>query len=260
MALVATEVCTGKSIIFHQSNQAEYGIPTHPGREGRAVRFSAEHSLASASIPFLFPAVQIENVCYVDGALHHNTPLKPALRLGAEKALVISLNQDPAMGDYQARLSCRRNPYPGVLFLLGRLVHSISAATLDYDLRRVELFNELLRSGTRAYGADFVDNLNQATKKYRQTEYRFVRTCHIRPSINLNDLAVDAVRQAPKELRSAGSGGPAIQRVLASAPLVESELTSYVMFTPTFIGKLIELGWSDAQHHRDELVDFFEKD
>src|SRR3990172_5163208 len=42
---------------------------------------------ASAAIPFLFPAVRIDDRYYVDGGLRMNTPLSPALRLGADQIL-----------------------------------------------------------------------------------------------------------------------------------------------------------------------------
>jgi predicted acylesterase/phospholipase RssA len=53
-----------------------------------------EHIRASAAIPVLFPPVRIETPAeargwYVDGGTRLNTPIKPALDLGAERLLVI---------------------------------------------------------------------------------------------------------------------------------------------------------------------------
>ena len=50
---------------------------------------------ASAAIPFLFPAVRVGDRFYVDGGLRMNTPLSPALRLGADRVLVVATKQRP---------------------------------------------------------------------------------------------------------------------------------------------------------------------
>lgn len=39
---------------------------------------------------------------------------------------------------------------------------------------------------------------------------------------------------------------------------MESELLSFLMFTPTYIAALLEQGYKDAKAMHDELVEFFE--
>ena len=46
------------------------------------------HVLASAAIPLLFPAVKVAGEFYTDGGLRQNTPMSPAIRLGADKVLL----------------------------------------------------------------------------------------------------------------------------------------------------------------------------
>ena len=57
-----------------------------------AAEVGPRHVRASAAIPFLFPSVRIGDHYYVDGGLRMNTPLAPAVRLGANRVLVIGLS------------------------------------------------------------------------------------------------------------------------------------------------------------------------
>ena len=49
----------------------------------------AEHALASAAIPVLFPVVRIGKDYYADGGLSRNTPIRPATWLGADRVLTL---------------------------------------------------------------------------------------------------------------------------------------------------------------------------
>jgi NTE family protein len=51
------------------------------------------HLLASAAMPFIFPAVRIGAEFYGDGSMRQIAPLSPALHLGAERLLVISVGR-----------------------------------------------------------------------------------------------------------------------------------------------------------------------
>lgn len=258
IAVCATEVCTSKSVVFYQaSDNAVYQGGKDASKEERPVRMEVRHAMASAAIPFLFPAVQIQGVCHVDGALRQNAPVSPALRMGAERLLVVGLSQEPETKYRRARMGCRRTPYPGLLFLLGRTVKAVMDGTLDHELHRIEMFNRLIQGGLEAYGDSFLTTLNRSTREYRNTDYRPVRLMHIRPSRSLNELAIEALQEAPEELNMPGPPGRLVQTLMTSAPMVESELSSYLMFMPTYIEKLIELGTWDAKSHRKELIRFF---
>jgi len=261
IALCATEVCTGGSVIFYQvADGVGYKVGRDPSKEARRVRIGAEHAMASAAIPFLFPSVQVDGVCYTDGALRQNTPINPALRMGAQRILVISLTQDPGVASGMARLGCRMNPYPGALFLLGKTVHALLEQSLDYELNRIETYNRLILGGREVYGDDFIVNLNKIIGVYRNADYRPVRTAHIRPSRDLHALALQAIQDAPDELVLPGLTGRLVARILGSTAIAESNLLSYLMFTPTYIRTLLELGYDDAKAHRETLVRLFAED
>ncbi|MBW2453063.1 MAG: patatin-like phospholipase family protein [Deltaproteobacteria bacterium] len=258
LAVCATEACTGMAVVFYQTDATtSYKPGRDPNKRAEPVHLGLRHALASAAIPFLFPAVQIDGVCYTDGALRQNTPLNPAMRMGADRIVVVSLSQRPSVASRVARLGCRRNRFPGALFLLGKTVGILLTQTLDYELQRVDNYNRLIRGGTERYGPEFAAELNGILGQRRNASYRPIRTCHIRPSEDLNLLAMQALTEAPDEVRVPGLPGRVISRLLRSGVLVESGLLSMLMFTPTFVHKLLDLGYRDARAQQDDLVALF---
>ena len=98
LGVVATPAHSNRSVVFHQG-----GIPRHHDDPLRGIEYvatpklGAEHILASSAIPALFPAVRVTTPeqaagWYFDGGPRLNTPIKPALWLGAERVIVIALN------------------------------------------------------------------------------------------------------------------------------------------------------------------------
>src|SRR5687767_14895007 len=86
-----THIATGHTAVFIE--RADGTLPRW-GREStivaRAAELTAAHALASAAIPFLFPAVLLDGEYHCDGGLRQNVPLSPARRLGASAMVVIS--------------------------------------------------------------------------------------------------------------------------------------------------------------------------
>ena len=81
-----------------------------PFVRAQAVNMGPEHALASAAIPIMFPAIAIGERFFCDGGLRQNTPLSPALRLGADKVLVVGLRHKPSPDGGARGDACR---FPG---------------------------------------------------------------------------------------------------------------------------------------------------
>ena len=99
LTVSTTDVASGRTVIFLQ--RKEPGLPPwghDPTITVRAARISAEHALASAAVPLLFPAVRIDGDYYCDGGLRQNVPLSPARRLGADGLIVVNPRYIPAEG------------------------------------------------------------------------------------------------------------------------------------------------------------------
>lgn len=258
LTVCATEVCRGTSVFFYETAE---DAPLHPGadpaKSARRVRFNVDHAMASAAIPILFPAVQLDGFCYTDGGMRHNTPIHPAVRMGAQRIFVVSLFPSPYEYQRKARFGCRVNPKPGIPFLLGRVINALMQGAMDYDLYRIEAVNRLLALRGTEPGADAVECFEQGAPGREDEPYRPIETCLVRPSKDLNDLAREAMRDAPDEMKLPGLAGRAFHRVVRSQALMDSDLASYIMFTPTYLNRLIELGRKDAAAKRDDLVAFF---
>src|SRR5437667_139571 len=86
--LPATAAHTNRSAVVHE------GGPDPQGAERRGIdyvraRLIVDHVLASAAIPVAFPDVHVKQPpghtgWYFDGGIRLNTPIKPALKLGAD--------------------------------------------------------------------------------------------------------------------------------------------------------------------------------
>lgn len=128
---------------------------------------------------------------------------------------------------------------------------------MEYELNRIEMYNDLINMGTRLYGNGFVDALNRAVGDQRNAVFRPVKTALIQPSQNLDLLALQSIRQAPEEVVVSGIPGKVVRRVLNSPSFTESEWLSFLLFTPTYIRKLIDLGYQDAEADREKIVALF---
>ena len=90
LTVSCTEVSTGRTVVFMQVSP-DLTIPgaAPPRTLFRADRIGPHHALASAAIPLLFPPVRIDGELHLDGGLRQNTPIAPALRLGATHIFAI---------------------------------------------------------------------------------------------------------------------------------------------------------------------------
>jgi len=258
LAVAATEIATGRSIVFVDKGDGD--IPRwsrDPFVVGRPAKIGPAHALASAAIPLAFPAVKIERTFYSDGGLRMNTPLSPALRLGAERVLVIGLRY-PAKEAEQDRLARGREAsYMNPTFLAGKALNALLLDRVEQDVDRLRLFNAVLDSGVRAYGDGFLETINGPIVEQRGVPYRIVKELFLRPSRDLGEQAADCLADQP-----AASGvrewlSRNVVRYLGRGGLGEADLLSYLYFDRCFTEHLMKLGRADAEAAAEDLVEFF---
>lgn len=257
LALSATHVKSGKSTIF--VDRADGKIPSwsrDPRTIARPTRITPQHALASAAIPLLFPAIKIDGSYYCDGGVRQNTPLSPALRLGADRVLVVGLRGEDPPTKVAEHLDGHTETYPGPMFLMGKMADSIMLDRLEYDLKRLEGFNMLLQDGQRVYGESFVDQINASAVKMRGAQYREVGTVVIRPSRDLGAMAHEFIDVFTEKL--GGMSGMLFDFMSDAEALGESDLLSYLMFDGRLATAMIELGKADADASRQALIEFFQ--
>lgn len=86
-----------RSVMFlDEAHPSDYaGDPEH-GHDVVRCRLRTEHVLASAALPVAFPAQMVEQPpeaagWYLDGGVRHNTPLRPAIAMGARRIIIVSV-------------------------------------------------------------------------------------------------------------------------------------------------------------------------
>lgn len=253
LCISCTEVRSGRITLFMDGPLADGG-PWDFDPNGRAVLgpLTAEHVRASAAIPFLFPAVRIGDRYYVDGGLRMNTPLQPALRLRADRVLVVALKHQPGVAAGLEAYAEDVITQPA--FLMGKVLNALMLDQLEYELHRADLVNGWIAHGTDVYGPEFLDRINTAVREKRGVGYRRVELSVVRPSEDVGRIAA----RCHHDEGVTGLGIlPALltRAALRGVPADEADLLSYLYFDRCFTEQLVDMGREDARAKKDEILE-----
>jgi NTE family protein len=243
VAVVATSALTGRSVVFH------CGLASPPTDRRRAIDYVAtpigeEQILASAAIPGLFPAVNVTEPerargWYTDGGTRLNTPIKPALALGAARVVVIALN---SLAPGPARLAGEHRP--DALEGVGQILVSLLGDQLVTDMRTLATINDLVAQVTPG----------PAITK-RRVPYIVVAPAE-RDSIAQRALRVIRERYRGPLAALRAPDIALLDRALAGGTdAAHAELLCFLLVAPEFARALIALGREDAQRWCDGAHD-----
>jgi len=258
-SVTATELATSRSVIFVEGPSPDDPMldSSNPFFRPRLARIGPEHVLASAAIPLLFPPVKVGGRYYLDGGLGMNTPLRPALRLGADRALVLSLRHERTQEETEVIARQHGGDTPTWAQVVGK---TMSAVLLDHslhDVERLARINRMLDVGAERLGPEFRTILGDFMTDERGVPYRNVRPLLLSPTVDLGCFASEVARH-----EKFGSGADdvtvrALRYLSGANESGENDAMSYMLFDPVFIRELLRFGEEDARAHHDELEAFF---
>jgi NTE family protein len=188
--------------------------------------------MASAALPFFFPAIEIDGAWYGDGGIRLTAPLSPAIHLGATRILAVTTRYARTREEADRPVI---TAYPPPAQVAGILFNAIFLDLLDGDAMHLRQINELIAE----LPPEQWDGL------------RPIKLFVLRPSEDLGRLANAYEAELPKGFRF-------LTRGLGTKETRSNDMLSLVMFQTDYCRRLIELGESDARQRRDEFAAFFE--
>jgi NTE family protein len=249
LSVTATDIGSGKTVVFVESSRPLPPWSQDPFVRAQQVHMGHEHALASAAIPIMFPAIAIGERFYCDGGLRQNTPLSPALRLGADKVLVIGLRHKPSPLEVPEETT----PFPGAAFLAGKVLNAFLLDHVDYDLDRLRRFNALVTAAKSVSDEEHKKAFDEVVTKSRGAPYRVVGEFMLRPSVDLGAIAGDVARAGRFKGQGGGTGIRLLRRLASSS---EADLLSYILFDGNYAAELVRIGYEDARARHHELAAF----
>ena len=257
---VATAARSGRTVVFVEGHAERIKHKSH-AIDYVTTRLDDQHVRASAAIPILFPPVRVEHPSeargwYFDGGTRLNTPIKPALDLGAERLIVIATDSVAEPSKRPGRHDSEPPDFgDGALHVLQgmlvdpvvedmRILGNINMFFADRDERRHGARGTPPAAGRR----------DQPTERYRAARgkppYRCIPYIFIAPEKRgaIGRLASEVFRDRYGGLKGLRSPDfPLLNRLLGGESPTHGELLSYLFFDREFIEELIRMGQRDAR-------------
>ena len=228
LALITIDYSTGQTVRWVQGRY--YDVYEGPNRRVAPTRFTPEHVLASAALPFVFPAVRIGDEWHGDGGIRLAAPLSPAVHLGARRIIAMSTG-------YQRTADEASTPvvsgYPPAAQILGQLVNAVFLDVIDEDVARMERMNELLRK----------------MAPHERDGLKPIDLLVLRPSVDLGKLSGQYERFLPRKLKL-------LVRALGAKETESPDFVSLLMFQPEYTKRIIEIGEADVEARLPEIRTF----
>ncbi len=240
LALTGSSYTSGQHVTFFQTHH--HVVPwLREQRMAVQARLTLNHLMASSAIPFIFPAelLDLEGITewFGDGSMRQSAPISPAVHLGSERVLVIGAGR---MKEPEGRRVESSGAHPSMAQIAGHTLSNIFLDALAVDVERLRRINRTLSLLPR--------------EARMATALRPIELLVIAPSRRLDDLASEHQASLPQSvramLRAFGVSGK-------GKAMSGSALVSYLLFEPSFIGELINLGMSDTLAKRAEVQRFF---
>lgn len=232
LALMTLDYSTGQTVRWVQGRS--FDVYEGPNRRVANTRFTVDHVLASAALPFVFPAVRIGSAWHGDGGIRLAAPLSPAVHLGARRIIAMSTGYQRTPDEASTPVV---SGYPPAAQILSQLVNAVFLDAINEDVARMERMNELLRK----------------MAPQERDGMKPIELLVLRPSIDLGKLAADYEQYLPRQLKL-------MVRAMGVKETESPDFVSLLMFEPTFTRRIIDLGESDVASRLAEIRAFLGED
>ena len=249
LVIAALDIAYSRTTMFAQvADDAQFRPSMDPLRNAVLTNIELDHVLASAALPFVFPARRIGDSYYCDGGLRYNTPIAPAIRSSADELVII-----PAIrAGGPRRPAAPLGRYPNLTFMAGKLVNALLADPVERDLAILERFNRLVGVLDAALTDDERDRVADVFLETRGHDYRHLDVLTVRPTIDIGEMAGARIKEGV-----GGAIGWLLRQVLRRSGSDEADWASYVLFDGRFAEQLIEVGRQDSYALADDIRAFF---
>ncbi len=225
LAVITSSYTTGQTVAWVEGKNLEDW--ERPFRRSRQVNLTIDHVMASAALPLLFPAVELDNAWYGDGGIRLVTPLSPAVHLGANRLLAFSTRYSRTVGEADQP---QVYGYPPPLQIAGQLLNAIFLDDHDRDALTLRRINSLV----------------SALPAEARQGLRPVDIALIRPSQDLGKLAGEYEPSLPSSFRY-------LVRSAGARDTRSPDLLSFLLFQPDYIKRLMEIGEADGERQAAEI-------
>ncbi|HTQ74508.1 MAG TPA: patatin-like phospholipase family protein [Burkholderiales bacterium] len=233
ISITCSGYSSGQSVSFYQGGP-DTKAWERTQRIGAAMPIRVEHLMASAALPFIFPAVKINREYFGDGSMRQIAPVSPALHLGADRVLIVATaRQDSQTEPPRVRTSL----YPSVAQIAGHALNSIFLDSLNVDIERLQRIN-------RTISLIPPEKLREVGLPLRQ-----IKVLVISPTQPIERMVVRHTQELPWTVRF-------LLRGIGGMNRNGSNLASYLLFEQGYCRSLIELGYQDTMARRAELLEF----
>ncbi len=235
ISVTASGYTSGQNCAFFQAAPEVQGWRRSQRVGIRVSQFRPEHLIASAAIPFAFPAVKINREYFGDGSIRQMAPVSPALHLGATRVFVIGTAK--LVKDTHERI--HGDSYPSLAQIAGHAMASIFLDSLAVDIELLQRMNTTLK---------YIDD---EKLKASGTNLHHVDVCVACPHEPLENLAHKHVGDLPWPIRF-------LMRSIGAMRKGGATLSSYMLFDHRYCVALIDMGYRDIMARREEIQIFFD--